>query len=418
MSELSPRRQLPSPCLLSVAVLFGLLQAPVSLAQQPPSVEDVIAAVKHSQNMVSDYRAECRTTKTWSYEAIVSNAGMALGNHVPPEVVRWEKKPDNEPLKALRMSYCWLKKGAKFAGEFDVNHEIGTPRSYREKYAFDGQRHKALYTFGDSLSGVITGPSAKNRGMSELILTPDHFYSYFERRSLVDWLSEPKADMTVAYADYGGRRCLLIEYVIEGAPFSRARFWFDPEKYFATVSMEKWGSGQSGRVYRTTELVEALPGVWLPLKGVHEYYFTDPAGSGKPVVYCTTEFEMDPKTLAVNTGIPDSEFTFAFPQGTRLSDLVTGERTIVGGKPLTPEESIDKFLEKAQTRPDPSIEVRTGTPATTQTPPTTPVAPEPPPPTRPPKMMIVIIVIAVIALIGVLVAVAVRAWKARGPGVK
>ena len=325
-------------CLCAILVVLSTVLAMAS--DQPVTAEDIVAATKHSESLLRDYRVRYRTTKRWLWKGVYSQSNVGLGK-TRPKLLRLERKTEEEMQKSMVSQYTWGAKGTKFFYERDFQDDINN-LAHKEKHAFDNKRHVQLNDHHNVLSGVIERPGAAYRAMPTDVITPASFFAELMNWPIVNWLGQASVTVAPKMETVAGTNCYVVECAgKDGAP--RAKFWFSPAFGLRPMRMECHLPNGQYCSYLVTEMKEVAEGLWLPMKGTEEWHVYPP-GKKSLVLYSVAEFEADPTSVRVNQGIDDQEFTFKFPAGTKVHDRITNLAYVVGDAEAT-SALMDHFLD-------------------------------------------------------------------------
>ena len=327
-------------CLSLVVLLLSAMLSQSICAQSDLTTEDIIAGIEHSESLLLDYQCRYKTTKRWLYKEIVSQSETGLGK-VPPQILRLEPKTEEEKQKAMYSRYTWRAKGAKFFYARDFEDEIND-LAHSEKHAFNGKQHLQLSNHKGILSGVVESPLAAYGSISTDVIRPDDFFAELQNRPIVDWLKEDQVTVSPTVETVAGRPCYVIECVNDRHSL-RGKLWISPDFGFRPVKMEYYLSNGAFCSHTVTEMKEVAQGVWFPTKGTKEWHIPNPPGSESLVLYSVAEFEVDPTSLKVNSGVSDDEFVFTFPKGTQVYDRIADLLYVVGEG--LAEEDVDDLIE-------------------------------------------------------------------------
>jgi len=301
---------------------------------QDIEIADIIAGIKNSESLLHDYELSYKTTTIWHYNQIYSQSDISSPWAVR-KPLRIEPKTEEEKQKAMISDYTWRAKGAKFAYTRDFEDNIND-FSFSEQHAFNGQRHLSLNKRPAAVTGVVLPPDDFYKGLSLDVVSPADFFEQLSYQSIVDWLNEEVVTVSPDMETLLGRRCYVVECRHEwktprpDESWLLGKFWLSPDLGFRPLKIEYHSPHGLFSSHEVTVVKEVADGLWLPMKGIKKEYGPYPAGSESLTVHKTTEFEVDPKTVKVNSGIDDEQFTFTFPIGTVVDDFIARRVYVVG----------------------------------------------------------------------------------------
>lgn len=327
------------------AIVITSLPRFVVLAKASIEVSDIVAGIKHSKNQLRDYELQYKVTKTWLYKSIYSQSEAKLGNKkTPPKLLRFERKTEDEIKKAMISQYTWRAKGSKYFYTRDFKDTIND-LAHSEKHAFNLKRHLQFNNYNDVLTGIIDLPGSPYRATPTDVIGPENFFAEFQNRPIVDWLGEDSVTISSNMETVAGRPCYVIECTNEKQT-PRVKFWISPHFGFRPMKMEYYRPNGEFCLYKVTEMKEVEERLWLPMKGTEQWY-VHPPNSESLVLYSIAEFEVEPNSVKVNSGISDQEFTFTFPQGTQVHDRTINLMYVVGDGEYS-AELVDHFLSASE----------------------------------------------------------------------
>lgn len=296
-----------------VLILMAVFPWPAMGSEEDLSLSDIIAAVRHNDNVLRDYNLQYSTKRRWWYTTKLNSDLTAVVGYVP--------KSEAEVNLTMDDTYRWSVEGDKLFYERHHQDHINDI-AFESKYASDGTVYQHFYHRPTSLSGVVDSVAAR-RSVPDSADKIEAYFCEFRDRPVIDWLEGGLVSMQAEKETIAGKTCRVIDCPAEYNA-GHVTFWISPDCGFRPLKMEYDAPGGREWTTRITEISEVSEGIWLPLKGETLIYLPDP-NTGARMRYSAVEFVVDPNTIQVNTDIDDSAFAFEFPPATEVMDRIAAE---------------------------------------------------------------------------------------------
>jgi len=290
------------------------------------SIEEVIENISANDALISVAEADFKVT---------------MKNGLP----YWQGSWGREHSKGYLRGTAW------------VRWENGSRSSYKEIYAFDGERLRTFQPDPNRLRGTVRKLGLElNSPFTPQTLLGQSILAY-ERQTLSDVLKDSykKDELELTSADevIDGRRCCLLTAIVPAAAIGHpewtrpttCKVWVDPERNYRPLRVEQYNDVVGKRLAITLEAIvlQKVNDIWLPVSGLKKGYRDVPVPldgytledlrsmspdearehlrvETRPIEEPWGTKHMEVTEWRILDDIDEAKFTISFPPGSRIWD--------------------------------------------------------------------------------------------------